>query len=113
MGKKSIDQFTLLHFAVGVVSYFWGFTFGWFLLIHTLFEYVENTGAIMTIIDKYIKIWPGGKPHKDTLENSVFDTIAAMFGWILASILDNLIEKNKLTISGIINSRHRKMLNLK
>lgn len=113
MGKEYIDQFTILHFAVGIVSYFWGFTFWGFFSIHSIFEYVENTGMIMEIINKYIKIWPGGKPHRDTFENSVMDTVFAMLGWIIASLLDNMVERKELTIVGVINSRHKKLLNLR
>lgn len=111
MGKEYIDQFTILHLATGIVAYFWGFTFWGFFAVHSIFEYIENTGVIMKIINKYIKIWPGGKSHRDTFTNSVMDTVAAMLGWIIASTLDNMVEKNEITIRGIINSRHKKLLN--
>ena len=43
MGKKLLDQYSYLHFAVGIVIYFWGINLkNWFIL-HVVFEIVENS----------------------------------------------------------------------
>lgn len=90
MGTKMFDQFTLLHFATGVIAYFWGFSFALFLILHTLFEILENTKQGMTFINKYFTIWPGGKPQANNIINRVGDTIGAVIGWYMAQQLDKL-----------------------
>ena len=94
MGLKIFDQYTLLHFAVGVVSYFWNMSIRDFLIIHTIFEIVENTQFGMNLINNYVTIWPGGKPHPNAIINRVGDTIGAAFGWIVASKLDEYYRGN-------------------
>ena len=43
MGTKLFDQYTYLHFASGIVSYFWNLSFIIWIIIHTIFEICENT----------------------------------------------------------------------
>ena len=38
MGLKIFDQFTYLHFAVGIIAYFWNIELKYFFCIHTVFE---------------------------------------------------------------------------
>lgn len=112
MGENYIDQYTLLHFASGVIGYYWGMGMWGMFAIHSIYEYIENTGVMMGVIEKYIRKWPGGKRHRDKFGNSVMDTVAAMIGWITAAILDGIVEKREITVSGIMNARHKKLLNL-
>lgn len=94
MGKKLFDQYTYLHFAMGVVMYYWGITFEQWILIHVTFELFENTEFGMHVINKYFGgIWPGGKFQADSGLNMVGDTIGAAFGWLSAMYLDSLGEK--------------------
>lgn len=88
MGKTLIDQFSLLHFSTGVVAYFWGISFINWLILHTIFEILENTKKGVYFIDTYLKIWPGGKKSPDNLLNSIGDTIFAIIGFIIAKYLD-------------------------
>tara|TARA_Y100000817_G_scaffold305550_1_gene289746 strand:+ start:337 stop:642 length:306 start_codon:yes stop_codon:yes gene_type:complete len=90
------DQYAYLHFAVGIVFYFWGISFlNWFIL-HSIYEYVEITNVGTYIINTYFgKIWPGGGKHKaEPIINGVGDTLFAMFGWISAYYLDNVGKKH-------------------
>lgn len=88
MGYYFIDQFSLLHFAVGVIAYFWGVSFYLTMIIHILFELIENTNEGMYFINKYISMWPGGKSHADSLLNSTSDMIFTGIGWLISSYLD-------------------------
>jgi len=91
MGQYFLDQYSLLHFAVGIIFYFFGFSFINTLLIHTLFEVSENTQQGIDIINTYFKnIWPGGKEYSDSLINSIGDTFFTMLGWIIAYYIDEL-----------------------
>jgi hypothetical protein len=91
MGKQLFDQYTLLHFAVGVIAYFWGMSFTMLFILHTIFEITENTTYGMYLINTLFKgIWPGGKPYADSIVNSIGDTIGAMLGSLCAYYLDYL-----------------------
>lgn len=88
MGKFLFDQYTLLHFATGVILYFWGFTLLSTFVIHTIFELVENTRSGIFFINNYFTYWPGGKPKADSLVNRIGDTIGVVVGWYSAKLLD-------------------------
>jgi len=88
MGTTFADSYSLLHFAVGVVAYFVGIRWWVFLLLHILFEYVENTSQGVEFIDRNLSwFWPGGKEQPDSLINSVGDTVFAMLGWMIAAFI--------------------------
>jgi len=93
MGKQLFDQFTYLHFAVGILFYFWGIKFFDLLIIHTIFEIFENTNVGMHIINKYITFWPGGKPRTDSLTNIIGDTIGVSIGWYSAYYISKIGKK--------------------
>ena len=90
MGKQFLDQYSLLHTATGIVSYFWGFSFIASLVLHTLFEWLENTTVGIRFINETLAgIWPGGKPEPDAMINRVGDTIVFALGWYMAYKLDD------------------------
>lgn len=83
------DHYSLLHMAVGIVAYFWGMDLFTWTMLHTIFEFIENTTFGVWFIDKHIKAWPGGKGHPDAIINSLGDVIAGSVGWLLASFVSN------------------------
>lgn len=94
MGHLFFDQYSLLHFAVGIIAYFWNIPIHILVMLHILFEYSENTTSGMFVINKYFKdIWPGGKPSADTLINRVGDTLSTIVGWFIASITDKYARR--------------------
>lgn len=94
MGFRLIDQYSLLHMAVGIIAYFWSISLFTTILIHILFELIENTHFGMNLINTYFQHWwPGGKPYSDNLLNSTTDTIFTGLGWLIAYNLD-MIYKN-------------------
>ena len=90
MGTKFFDQYSILHFATGIVAYFWGFKWWLWLIIHSLFEYLENTDTGIDFINTFIKWWPGGKPYPDYTINSIGDSVFAVLGWLLAYAFDKI-----------------------
>jgi len=90
MGVKFYDQYSLLHIASGIVAYYWNISLRDWILLHSLFEYVENTSIGMQFINKYVKYWPGGKPSPDDVLNSISDIVFAVIGWIIAYIIVKL-----------------------
>jgi hypothetical protein len=88
MGVKFADQYSLLHFASGVTSFYWNISLVNWIIIHTIFEIFENTTYGMYFIDTYLDgIWPGGKKFADAPINSIGDTVFAILGWIFAKII--------------------------
>ena len=81
MGFKFTDRYSLLHFASGIIAYYWGISFATWFIIHLLYEYLENTKQGMKIINK-IKLWPGGKEKADTILNSIGDQFYGLLGWL-------------------------------
>jgi hypothetical protein len=88
MGYQYFDKYTYLHFAVGVVVYFWNISLPNWIILHTIFEILENTQMGMNIINQYIVFWPGGKQHSDSNVNIVGDTLGATLGWLSAYYLN-------------------------
>ena len=93
MGLRVFDQYSLLHFAVGILSYFWSISFFITIVVHILFEFIENTPIGMNLINTYfIQWWPGGKTHPDNLLNKTSDTVFTGLGWLTAYQLDSLYK---------------------
>ena len=89
MGQTFIDKYSLLHFAVGIIAYFFYIPLPVWIIIHILFEFVENTEYGIYFNNKYFKwFWPGGKDEPDNVINSVGDTVFAILGWVVAYALD-------------------------
>ena len=81
MGFEFTDRYSLLHFASGIIAYYWGISFATWFVIHLLYEYLENTKQGMKIINK-IKLWPGGKEKADTILNRIGDQFYGLLGWL-------------------------------
>lgn len=96
MGSQLLDQYSLLHFAVGVIMYFWNISLRLGFLIHFLFEVIENTELGMKMMNKYIIhpgyfSYPGGKNMADSYINIVGDNLSFIIGWLSSYILDIFI----------------------
>ena len=89
MGNQLLDQYSLLHYASGVVAYYWGLKPLTFFLSHLAFEIGENTTLGMKFINQHLTWWPGGKPRADTLTNMVGDNLSAAAGYWCAYFLDS------------------------
>ncbi len=89
MGYAFTDKFSLLHFATGIIAYFWGVSLSLWFLLHGMFEIIENTEQGVRFIDTNVPLWPGGKQSSDTLVNMVGDQIYAILGWGLAYMIDS------------------------
>ena len=91
MGLLLFDKYTYLHFATGVIAYFWNINIRNWIIIHTIFELLENTNKGITLIIKFY-FWPGGKNHPDSFINIIGDTIGTILGWMSAYYLDIILE---------------------
>jgi hypothetical protein len=89
MGNKFTDRFSLLHFATGVVAYFFGVPLLLWILLHIAFEILENMPEGVSFIDQNLFFWPGGKKAPDSILNSIGDTFYATLGWLVAYWISN------------------------
>lgn len=97
MGFRFLDQYSLLHFAVGVIAYFWSVPFWIAFGAHFTFEVLENIPIGISVINTYFSRkgmfrWPGDKIHPDSLLNFAGDNIVFAVGFLLAQWLN---EKGK------------------
>jgi len=104
MGLLFADQYSILHFSVGSVAYFWNLQFIPALVLHTIFELTENTQTGMKLINDYFIhpgyfSWPGGKNYADSTINIIGDTVFFALGWLISAYLDVIGTRNKWYIS--------------
>ena len=95
MGTQLFDEYTILHFASGIIVYFWGVHWIHWILAHVLFEFIENSTFGMKFINETLTFWPGGKPRPDSFLNIVGDNIGAVLGWFFARFFDQLGKERK------------------
>ncbi len=87
MGFALYDQYSLLHFSMGVIAFFWGMSMETWIIINIIYEMLENTQLGYKLIRDRIKQWPGGKPSPDSKLNSVMDIIFGIIGYLVAKKL--------------------------
>jgi len=85
-----MDQYTYLHFASGIIAYFFGIPLIVWFILHSIFEITENTSLGINLINNYFKFWPGGKPKSDSFINIIGDTIGTILGWGSAYGIDKI-----------------------
>lgn len=93
MGHQIFDQFSSLHFAMGVIAYFFGLTFWQWFFLHLLFELIQNGSKYYGYINIDVGLpilQPPDTTGPDHLINSLGDQTFAMTGWILAYYIDKL-----------------------
>ena len=89
MGENTFDRYSFLHFSVGAVAYYWDINLKNLIILHTLFEFLENTVEGIKLINKF-KYWPGGKDKADSPLNILGDTISVILGWFVAYFINNV-----------------------
>jgi len=93
MASQFLDQYTYLHFATGIIFYFWGISFTNSFILHSIYEYFEITDFGTKFINTYLgNIWPGGGKHKQEkfIYNGLGDTIGFIIGWVTSYYIDRL-----------------------
>ncbi len=89
MGTKFLDEYSLLHFATGILVQYWSVPFWLWIIVHIFYEWIENTEWGMKFITESIRLWPGGKHHPDSMINRIGDIFWGGMGWLLAYFLRN------------------------
>lgn len=87
MGILIVDKYSYLHFAIGIVTFYFGWSSCALFYVHLLFEIVENSNLGMRFINNWLTFWPGGKPSPDSIINSISDITFSLIGWWSASLI--------------------------
>lgn len=94
MGVYFTDQFSLLHFAGGIVAFFWKIPLWIWFWLHLAYEWATNTSPGIYFINHYTP-WPWGHLQRDSLRNITGDQVYGVIGWIFAySIVEYFYEGN-------------------
>ncbi len=91
------DQYSLAHFASGIIVYYIGLTLEQWFWLHLVFELIENGQISREIAHNYLPKFGFETVTQDTIINSFGDQVFAMAGWLVAYLIDSLIFKNKPT----------------
>ncbi len=75
------DAWSFVHLASGVVAANMKTTFPTFLILHTLFELIENTEEVSAVMSRI----GFDRRRMDTPANILGDTISASIGWALGN----------------------------
>ena len=98
MGTGFFDTYSLLHFAMGIIIFYFNISFTNSILLHILYEFIENTNYGMYLINKYTKdICPGKKEYKDYFINNIGDTVFFGEGWIFAYYFRRTLSDHKIS----------------
>ena len=82
MGFYFTDNFSLLHFASGIIANYLGLSLlNWFIL-HLIYEILQNSYYGIWFINNVIVLWPGGKLNYDSYINIIGDQFYGILGWI-------------------------------
>ena len=94
MGEYIFDQYTLIHFSVGIIMYFLGINLHTWIIIHILFEIFENSPYGLYFFNKYLNIKGSSNDmyKKDHIINSIGDIIGAKLGWLCASYIHKYLK---------------------
>lgn len=87
-GTTFLDQYSLLHFAVGILFYFWNISLVVSTVTHGAVQLLSNSKAGTNFVNNYMPQWPGGKPRADNYLNMAGDSASFTMGWLLASAID-------------------------
>jgi len=95
--KIFITPWTIAHLIYGYVFYLLGFNYLWGFIIHSLYEYITYTNK--TVQNKWKHVYDGFK--KDSLFNTLGDTIFFMLGMFLAKNYNNIYLLILIILIGI------------
>ena len=89
MGFALLDEYSLLHFASGIVLYYWNFSLTQTILGHSAFELFENSDGGMRFINDYFyynqtKLL---KTEPDNITNMFGDTMSCIAGYMVAQMV--------------------------
>ena len=83
-----MDKYSLFHFSIGVIFYFFGIRLPFLILKYTIFAILKNTKNGIIFMDKYMKYWPDRKTND--IIGSLINIVIAFIGWYSSKLLNEL-----------------------
>lgn len=83
-----LDQYSLIHMAVGILFYFWKISFFLSTLTQATFMLLNNSEEGSKLFSRYAPQYPYTAKKHDSWINMVGDNMSFNFGWLLASAVD-------------------------
>ena len=83
MDQNAFDEYSIIHFSIGLLAYQSGFSFITLVIFYSIFKIFGNTSFGINIIDKYVSPIFGYKLFPESYKNIISDLGICLFGWFL------------------------------
>ena len=103
MDQYAFDEYSLVHFSIGVLTYQSGFSFLTLAIVYSIFKIFSNVSLGMYVIDTYVTPLLGYKLYPESFKNIGMDLSACLLGWLTGYLALNK-QYNQITsaIVGLI-----------
>ena len=92
--SKIVDRYTYLHFAAGIIAYYWGFTLIEWISVHIILDIFQRTELGKKVTKFILRIWPESPDlSSESYLNILGDSTFTVLGWCSAYLLDKLLQK--------------------
>ncbi len=98
MDQYAFDEYSVVHFAIGVLTYQSGFSFVTLAIVYSIFKIFSNVSLGMYVIDTYITPLLGYKLFPESFKNIGTDLAMCLLGWLVGYLALNK-EYNQITSS--------------
>jgi hypothetical protein len=96
MDQYAFDEFSMAHFAFGILSFQTGVSFVSLAILYTIFKVIGNISIGKYVIDSYLTPVLGYKLYSESFKNIVADLSMCFLGWFAGFLLLKK-EYNKIT----------------
>jgi hypothetical protein len=103
MDQYAFDEFSVVHFAIGVLTFQAGFSFLTLAIIYSIFKIFSNVSLGMYVIDTYVTPLLGYKLFPESFKNIGSDLGMCFLGWLVGFLaLKPEFSQVTSTIVGLI-----------
>jgi hypothetical protein len=99
MDQYAFDEHSIVHLAVGILSYQSGFSFITLAILYSIFKIVGNTSIGMYVIDNYVTPITGYKLFSESFTNIFTDLTLCFAGWFIGYLL---LDKDFSNTTGVL-----------
>jgi hypothetical protein len=89
MDQYAFDEYSIVHFAIGVLTFQAGFSFVTLAILYAIFKIFSNMSLGMYVIDKYFTPFIGYKLYPESFKNIGTDLALCFIGWIFGYLALN------------------------
>ena len=98
MDQYAFDEYSIVHFAIGVLTFQAGFSFVTLAIVYAIFKIFSNMSLGMYVIDTYVTPLLGYKLFPESFKNIGSDLGMCFLGWLIGFLTLNP-EFSQLTTS--------------